>query len=280
MSPYTCFPCVRSEQRRQKKVTKEKATPSLRPLRVAKGRPASGRLRGAPQNSLRAVGATFRQPRRARQRSMRARAPMLTPQPPRRRRSQQGWDSRTSNSRTAPRAIASLGPGCAARGACARERGPSAAQRSNGPNGCSLSKPLCMRRGAQWAGWHVCRRTHMHRGLARRSCLNVAPKARSEFCGAPRPRAPQVAPARSAGDADSGVALSLVTFFRRRERKLLACRATPGLRPEHKHAFQTSTPRLRQAQPELMVGRPGFDTLSLIGRRESSDTIEKIATNA
>ena len=36
---------------RQKKVTKEKATPSLRPLRVAKGQPAAGRLRGAPWNS-------------------------------------------------------------------------------------------------------------------------------------------------------------------------------------------------------------------------------------
>ena len=43
-------------------------------------------------------------------------------------------------------------------------------------------------------------------------------------------RAPEVAPKRSAGDADSGVALSLVTFFwpatrRRRERKLLRRRA-------------------------------------------------------
>ena len=124
-------------------------------------------------------------------------------------------------------------------------------------------QPLCMRRGAQWAGWHVCRRTHMHRGLARRSCLNGAPKARSEFCDAPRPRAPQVAPARSAGDADSGVALSLVTFFRRRERKLLARRATPGLRPQREYVSQTSKPRLRQAQPE-----------------RSEKTIKNVATSA
>ena len=56
---------------------------------------------------------------------------MLTPQPPRRRRSQQGVDSRTSkqpNSRTSIRAIAALGPSCAARGACAREVGPSEAK--------------------------------------------------------------------------------------------------------------------------------------------------------
>ena len=52
-------------------------------------------------------------------------------------------------------------------------------------------------------------------------------------------------------DTHSRVALSLVTFFRRRERKLLACRATPGLHPALKHVacsasqlppLSTSTP--------------------------------------
>ena len=81
---------------RQRKVPKRKATPSLRPLRGAKGQPASGRFRGAPQNSLRAFGAPFKQLRRVSQRGMRASTRMLTPQPPRRRRSQQGWDSRTT----------------------------------------------------------------------------------------------------------------------------------------------------------------------------------------
>ena len=75
---------------RQKKVSKEKATPSLRPLREAKGQPAAVRLRGAPQNSLRAVGASLGQLRRVSSRSMGASTPMLTPQPHRRRRSQQG----------------------------------------------------------------------------------------------------------------------------------------------------------------------------------------------
>ena len=41
MSPHTCFPCVRSEQRRQEKVTKEKAT-----------------LHAASPPALRASGAT------------------------------------------------------------------------------------------------------------------------------------------------------------------------------------------------------------------------------
>ena len=84
---------------RQRKVPKRKATPSLRPLRCATGQPASGRLRGAPQNSLRCFAASFKQLRRVSSRGMRARAPMLTPQPPRRRRSQQGFGQ--PNSRTA-----------------------------------------------------------------------------------------------------------------------------------------------------------------------------------
>ena len=45
----------------------------------------------------------------------------------------EGLGSRTANSQTALRAIAALGPVCAARGACARETG---AERSDGPCGC------------------------------------------------------------------------------------------------------------------------------------------------
>ena len=85
---------------RQKKVTKEKAPPSLRPPRGAWGQPASGRLRGAPWNSLRAVGASLGQPRRVRSRCMRAPTRMFTPQPPRRRRSQQGVGAEQPNSHT------------------------------------------------------------------------------------------------------------------------------------------------------------------------------------
>ena len=89
------------------------------------------------------------------------------------------------------------------------------------PSGCAW--------GAQGAGWRVCRRTHALRELTHRSCLSGAPQARSEFCGAPRDRAPQVAPQRSEGVADSRVAFSLVTFFWRSKRKPLRRRAhTPA----------------------------------------------------
>ena len=96
-----------------------------------------------------ALRASLGQPRRVSSRGMGASTPMLTPQPPRRRRSQQGWDSRTSkqpNSRTSIRAIAALGPSCAARGACAREVGPSEAKARVD---VLAPLPLWMRRGAQ-----------------------------------------------------------------------------------------------------------------------------------
>ena len=179
----------------KEKYPKERRPPVCDPFAVRRGKPAECRLRGAPWNSLRCVAASFRHPRRVSSRSMGASTPTLTPQPPRRRRSQQGWDSRTSKQPIAIRAIAALGPAFAARGACARETGPSAAQRSNGPCGCLLPGfPSGCAWGAQGAGWRVCRRTHALRELTHRSCSSEAPQARSEFCGAPRDRAPQVAP--------------------------------------------------------------------------------------
>ena len=80
-----------------------------------------------------------------------------------------GW---TSNSQTSTWAFASLGRAVAVRSACAFGAERSAAKQW--PEGMFSPQPLCMRRGAQRAGWHVCRRTHMLRGLARRSCLNGA----------------------------------------------------------------------------------------------------------
>ena len=103
---------------RQRKVPKRKATPSLRPLRVATGQPAARRLRGAPCNSLRCFAASFRQPRRVSSRCMGAATPMLTPQPSRRRRSQQGLGARTGRRFARPRLAGA------------------SASRCDGPNGC------------------------------------------------------------------------------------------------------------------------------------------------
>jgi len=188
-----------------------------------------------------------------------------TPQPPRRRRSQQGWDSRTSKEPDIHSGHCFARPGLA--GASAT-RCANWAERSKGPCGCFAPfAPLDAPRSA--AGGVACVPKDTHASLSSSPQLfeRSAP-ARSEFCGAPRSRAPQVAPARSAGVADSGVAFSLVTFFWRRKRKLLARRAIPGLRPQPEHAFPTSTPRLRQAQPERMGRRTGFDGLSMNGLKD------------
>ena len=155
----------------KRKSPKKRRPPVCDPFAVRRGKPAAGRLRGAPWNSLRCVAASFRHPRRVSSRGMVASTPMLTPQPPRRRRSQQGWGSRTAEQPTSVRAIAALGPDFAARGACAREMGPSDAKARGD---VWFPAPLWMRRGAQWAGWRVCRRTHALRGLTRCGCLSGA----------------------------------------------------------------------------------------------------------
>ena len=251
--------------RRQKKVTKEKATPSLRPLRFAPGQTCVVSVAGCAVE-LTALRCSFVLTATASQSTKHARSDArATPQPPRRRRSQQGWDSRTSKQPDIHSGHCFARPGLA--GASAT-RCANWAERSKGPCGCFAPfAPLDAPRSA--AGGVACVPKDTHASLSSSPQLfeRSAP-ARSEFCGAPRSRAPQVAPARSAGVADSGVAFSLVTFFWRRKRKLLARRATPGLRPQPEHAFPTSTPRLRQAQPERMGRRTGFDGLSMNGLKD------------
>ena len=118
----------------KEKYPKERRPPVCDPFAVRRGKPAAGRLRGAPWNSLRCVAASFRHPRRVSSRSMGASTPMLTPQPPRRRRSQQGWDSRTANIHSGHR--------------CARPI-ESASLNLKYPFGLSLSKPCAALRQAQ-----------------------------------------------------------------------------------------------------------------------------------
>ena len=129
----------------KRKSPKKRRPPVCDPCAALRGKPAAGRLRGAPWNSLCAARAA--RTATASQSTKHARCDArATPQPPRRRRSQQGWDSRTSKQPTSIRAFASLGPASAARGACAREVGPSEAKaRVDVPS----PLPLWMRRGAQ-----------------------------------------------------------------------------------------------------------------------------------
>ncbi len=155
---------------RQRKVPKRKATPSLRPLRCAKGQTCVGAVAGCAAKLTSRWRASFKQLRRVSSRSMGASTPMLTPQPPRRRRSQQGWDSRTADQPTSIRAIAALGLVSWAQAPRAAQAGPSEAKaRVDVP----LPLPLWMRRGAQGLadqGSRVSERRpvkHEHRRLPR-----------------------------------------------------------------------------------------------------------------
>ena len=162
----------------KRKSPKKRRPPVCDPFAVRRGKPAACRLRGAPWNSLRCVAASFRHPRRVSSRGMGASTPMLTPQPPRRRRSQQGWDSRTAEQPTSIRAIAALGLVSRAQAPRAAQAGPSEAKARED---VLPPLPLWMRRGAQ--------------GLADQGS-RLAERSETERVRA-RPRqtrAPQVAP--------------------------------------------------------------------------------------
>ncbi len=131
---------------RQRKVPKRKATPSLRPLRGAKGQTCGVSVAGCAAELTSRWRASFKQLRRVSSRSTRA----ATRVPPRNRpaagAASRGGTAEHPNSRTAIRAIAALGLACAACGACARELGPSAAMARVD---VLHPVPLWMRRGAQ-----------------------------------------------------------------------------------------------------------------------------------
>ena len=173
-----------------------------------------------------------------------------TPRPARPRRIQKGTRG------TSTRAIASL--------RCARHRlaGASAtrcanwAERSDGPCGCSavgcLAPHPCwlrLRRGGCGVSMGV--EAPMLRELTRRGCPSGAAQQQSEFHGAPRNRPDAGLPRSEAQGSQTGGRLSLAYFSLAKQRKVSRPPGRqPGLRPQHKHAFQTSAPRLRQAQPE------------------------------
>ena len=252
---------------RQRKVPKRKATPSLRPLRGAKGQTCGVSVAGCAVE-LTALRCSFVQTSTASQSTKHGRCDAhATPQPPRRRRSQQGWDSRTSkqpNSRTSIRAIAALGPVCAARGACAREMGPSEAKARGD---VWFPTPLWMRRGAQRAGWRVCRRTHALRDLTCRVCLNAAPQARSELRGtAPRPSTAGCPAAKHRGYGQQGRA-SFASFSCTRKKRKSPAGASPGPGKQTQKSAKTapkpipasassSQKRSNQAFSEYPFGQP------------------------
>ena len=191
---------------RQRKVPKRKATlQSATPS----GQTCGGAFAGCAVELATRWRAALGQPRRVRLRGMRAKAPMLTPQTPRRRRSQKGGQpkSRTAKQPHGP----SLRSAHTARAQAPRaaQTGPSAAMARMDVR---LRVPFRMRRGAQ-------------RPADQGSRLFE----RSEFERDPAGREHRRLPAAKRRDAAYRVAFSLVTFSWRGKRKLLRRRAhTPA----------------------------------------------------
>ena len=200
---------------RQRKVPKRKATPSLRPLRCATGQTCGGALAGCAVELallLRSAAQTATASQITKHGRTGAHA---TPQPPRRRRSQQGV-----NTQTAIRVFAALDPACAV--PCARRLRPQQrAERSNGPNGCLAAPPLCMRRGAQ-------------RPADKGSRLSE----RSEFERDPAGREHRRLPRSEAQGTQTVGSPSFAFFSWRRKKRRCAAGRTPRLPPLAKACSQ------------------------------------------
>ena len=122
------------------------------------------------------------------------------------------------------------------------------AERSDGPNGCSavrlfgcsavhplLAAPAA---GRLRGGTRVAAR--VLRELTRRSCLNEARQREVSSAAHPATDTTQVCPFAPRRGRRLGVAFLLGTFLWRSKEKCLACRATPGLRPQQRHTTQSA----------------------------------------
>ena len=182
----------------KRKSPKKRRPPVCDPCASLRGKPASGRLRGAPWNSLRCVAASFRQPRRVSSRSTRAPTHVPPHNRPAAGASSRGWTAEHPNSQH-PFGPSLRSAQLAQRVALApAKRGR--AQRSEAMARVDVPRvPFCACREAQGRG---CVRVPKD---TRTSCTDLpqlferSASARSEFCGAPSVRASQVARSAAKG---------------------------------------------------------------------------------
>ncbi len=132
-------------------------------------------------------------------------------------------NSQTAKQPTSIRAIAALGPACAARGACAREVGSSVATTRVAVRllGCPppVAAPAAGRlRGGTRVGARVLRE------LTRRGCPNGALQRAVSFAAHPATAPTQVCPFAPRRGRRLGIAFLLGTFLWRSKEKYLACR--------------------------------------------------------
>ena len=204
---------------RQKKVSKEKATPLSASLRCASGNLRCSRPAGSRSNSLRC--ASLRQSRAL------IRWPLCS--------SAHTEGMGESNSQTAPRAIASLGPLLWVQAPCAA-RSLFGVERSDDPNGCLGVHPLLAAPAAGRLRGGMGARAPMLRDLTRRGCPSGAAQQQSEFHGAPRKRTAAGLPRSAAQGSQTGGRLSFGYFSLAKQRKVPRPPGrTPGSRPRQRH---------------------------------------------
>ena len=224
---------------RQKKVSKEKATPLSASLRFASGNLRCSRPAGSRSNSLRC--ASLRQSRAL------IRWPLC---------SSAHTEGGEPNSQTAPRAIASLGPLLCAQAPCAG-RSIFWVERSEDPNGCLGVHPLLAAPAAGRLRGGMGARAPMLRDLTRRGCPSGAAQQQSEFHGAPRNRPDAGLPRSEAQGSQTGGRLLLPSFLGDARKEGAPPGAYPGTRPWHRHTAQSaSNPQLRQTQPQRLKVTP------------------------
>ncbi len=222
---------------RQKKVTKEKATLQPASLRFAAGNLRCSRPAGSRSNSLHCVAL-------------------------RQSRALIRWPLRSS---AHPEGHPGIGhphgpllrsaPNARALRAAAARPSNAMARVAVWMFGCSAPNPLLAAPASgRLRGEHA--RRSAHASLTDSPWLSErrAP-AQSEFHGAPRNRPDAGCPFATRRGRRLGVAFSLVTFFWRRKRKLLARRATPGLRPQHRHAANQRACKRAPASKNLAQNR-------------------------
>ena len=192
--------------RRQEKVTKEKAT-----------------LHAASPHALAGVWGNLRCSRPAGSRSNSLRFTAL-----KQSRALIRWPLRSSahtegmgepNSRTAPRAIASLGPLLWAQAPCAG-RSLFGVERSDDPNGCLAVHPLLAAPAAGRLRGGMGARAPMLRDLTRRGCPSGAAQQQSEFHGAPRNRPAAGLPRSEAQGSQTGGRLFFGDFLLAKQKKV------------------------------------------------------------
>ena len=194
---------------RQKKVSKEKATPLSASLRFASGNLRCSRPAGSRSNSLRC--ASLRQSRAL------IRWPL---------RSSAHTEGRGIP--TAARAIASLGPSSSVQVPRAG-RSATGVERSDDPNGFLGVHPLLAApaAGRLWGGMGV--EAPMLRALTRRGCPSGARSAKRVPRRTPQPPRRRFAPSHREGVADLGSPFFWVLFFGEAKNKYLGRRAETRL---------------------------------------------------